>query len=98
MSKGSIGGSDMGNFNGNCGCGNQRIVVQRRCGCGCGCHPTPTNNCGCNQNPNQTNIAKAKCQGAYEQCLRDATGTNTTNNTGNCTCHTLIATVTAMIK
>lgn len=86
----------MGNFNGNCGCGNQRIVVQRRCGCGCGnpanqgcgCHPTPPNNCGCGQAANQTNIAKAKCQGAYEQCLRDATATNNTTPTGNCTCHT----------
>lgn len=82
----------MGNFNGNCGCGGQRIVVQRRCNCGCGCvNPTPVNpgcGCGCVNPTNQTNIAKAKCQGAYEQCLRDANGTSTTNNTGNCTCQT----------
>lgn len=77
-------------YHGNCGCGSQRIIVQRRNGCGCGCHTHThcgciTPNQGCN-NYNQVDVAKARCQGAYEECLRQANGTTcvNTNTETNC--------------
>lgn len=89
----------MGYSNGNCGCGTQRIVVQRRnCGCNtptnnCGCC-MPTNNCGCvkpthncTHHNHQAAVAKARCQGAYEECIRQANDcTNTTNAPTTCGC------------
>lgn len=83
----------MGYSNGNCGCGTtQRIVVQRRNGCGCTnttWNVTRNNDCGCagtNNGYTAAQVAQARCQGAYEECLRNAQCDYQNNTAANQNC------------